>query len=173
MQEYTSNSTFNLNSFNKRQNEVKFIHQPQFYLSRNEELAILRLLTRPMTIYLIEDDTIYADFIKKSLSSNAEYTIKAFASAEDGLTALDAALPDVLIIDYKLPGMSGIDLYEKIKSRLKANNKVVMLSSLDDGNMVLNFIQRGVRDYVIKDENVIESLQAVLSGNEDDYYLFN
>jgi DNA-binding NarL/FixJ family response regulator len=126
-----------------------------------------------MTIYLIEDDTIYADFIKKSLSSNAEYIIKVFSSAEEGLAALATSLPEVLIIDYKLPGMTGIDLYEKIKSRLKENNKVIMLSSLDDGNMVLNFIQRGVRDYIIKDENVIESLQAVLSGNEDDYYLFN
>lgn len=125
-----------------------------------------------MTIYLIEDDAIYADFIKKSLSNNAEYIINAFSSAEEGLTALATTLPDVLIIDYKLPGMNGIDLYEKIKSRLKENNKVVMLSSLDDGNMVLNFIQRGVRDYVIKDENVIDSLVAVLSGNEDDYYLF-
>lgn len=126
-----------------------------------------------MTIYLIEDDAIYADFIKKSLSNNAEYIIHTFSSAEDGLTALAKALPEVLIIDYKLPGMSGIDLYEKIKSRLTDKNKVVMLSSLDDGNMVLNFIQRGVRDYVIKDENVIDSLEAVLSGNEDDYYLFN
>jgi len=79
----------------------------------------------------------------------------------------------VMIFDYKLPGMSGIDLYEKIKPLLKDNNKVIMLSSLDDGNMVLNFIQRGVRDYVIKDENVIESLQSVLNGNEEDYYLFN
>lgn len=126
-----------------------------------------------MTIYLIEDDTIYADFIKKSLSSNAEFVITTFSSAEDGLAALTKTLPEILIIDYKLPGMSGIDLYEKIKPRLTDKNKVVMLSSLDDGNMVLNFIQRGVRDYVIKDENVIESLQAVLSGNEDDYYLFN
>ncbi len=126
-----------------------------------------------MTIYLIEDDAIYADFIKKSLSNNAEYVINTFSSAEDGLAALAKTLPEVLIIDYKLPGMNGIDLYEKIKSRLTEKNKVVMLSSLDDGNMVLNFIQRGVRDYVIKDENVIDSLQAVLSGNEDDYYLFN
>ncbi len=126
-----------------------------------------------MTIYLIEDDAIYADFIKKSLSNNAEYVIHTFSSAEDGLVALTKTLPEVLIIDYKLPGMSGIDLYEKIKSRLTEKNKVVMLSSLDDGNLVLNFIQRGVRDYVIKDENVIDSLEAVLSGNEDDYYLFN
>ena len=48
-----------------------------------------------------------------------------------------------------------------------------MLSALDDGNMVLSFIQKGVRDYVIKDESVIESLGAVLEGKEDDYYLFN
>ena len=47
-----------------------------------------------------------------------------------------------------------------------------MLSALDDGNMVLSFIQRGVRDYVIKDDGVIESLTAVLEGNEDEYYLF-
>jgi hypothetical protein len=38
--------------------------------------------------------------------------------------------------------------------------------------MVLSFIQKGVRDYVIKDENVIESLKAILDGKEDDY-LFN
>jgi len=126
-----------------------------------------------MTIYLVEDDSIYAEFILKSLSGNPNYTFTLFASAEDGLKALQTTLPDVMIFDYKLPGMSGIDLYEKIKPRLKDGNKVIMMSSLDDGNMVLNFIQRGVRDYVIKDENVIESLLAVLNGNEEDYYLFN
>lgn len=126
-----------------------------------------------MKIYLVEDDTIYAEFIQKSLSSNPAHSFKVFHTAEDCLKEITNSLPDVLIIDYKLPGMSGIDLYEKIKGRLKDTNKVIMLSSLDDGNMVLNFIQRGVRDYVIKDENVIESLQAVLNGSEDDYYLFN
>lgn len=126
-----------------------------------------------MTIYLVEDDAIYAEFILKSLRGNPNYVITTFLSAEDGLKAIQKNLPDVMIFDYKLPGMSGIDLYEKIKPLLKDNNKVIMLSSLDDGNMVLNFIQRGVRDYVIKDENVIESLEAVLNGNEEDYYLFN
>lgn len=125
-----------------------------------------------MTIYLVEDDVIYAEFIKKSLSDDGRM-FSVFHSAEEGLQALQKALPDVLIIDYKLPGMSGIDLYEQIKPRLKEENKVIMLSSLEDGNMVLNFIQRGVRDYVIKDENVIDSLQTVLNGSEDDYYLFN
>lgn len=125
-----------------------------------------------MTIYLVEDDVIYAEFIKKSLRADGR-VFSVFHSAEDGLVALQKDLPDVLIIDYKLPGLNGIDLYEKLKPRLKEENKVIMLSSLEDGNMVLNFIQRGVRDYVIKDENVVDSLQAVLNGSEDDYYLFN
>lgn len=126
-----------------------------------------------MQIFLIEDDTIYAEFLKKALGQNPEYKINAFVNAEDALVSLNSNLPDALIIDYKLPGISGIEFYEKIKGRVKEEHKVIMLSALDDGNMVLSFIQKGVRDYVIKDENVIESLRAILEGKEDDSYLFN
>jgi DNA-binding NarL/FixJ family response regulator len=126
-----------------------------------------------MKIYLVEDDTIYAEFIRKSLGQNPDYQITLFTSAEDALPPIQTTLPDVLIVDYKLPGMTGIDLYEKIKGRLTEEIKVIMMSAIDDGNMVLSFIQKGVRDYVIKDENVIDSLKAILDGKEDDYYLFN
>jgi len=125
-----------------------------------------------MNIFLIEDDEIYAEFIKRALGENSGYKINSFANAEDALRAVNGKLPDVLIIDYRLPGMNGIELYEKIKSRITDDQKVIMLSALDDGNMVLSFIQKGVRDYVIKDENVIESLKAILEGKDEDY-LFN
>ncbi len=126
-----------------------------------------------MKIYLIEDDPIYAEFIGKALKSDPANELKTFYSGEECLKSLTSSLPDVMIIDYKLPGISGIDVYEKIKPRITEKNKVILLSSLDDGNMVLSFIQRGIRDYVIKDENVIDSLMSILSGKEDDYYLFN
>ncbi|HEV8515682.1 MAG TPA: response regulator [Cyclobacteriaceae bacterium] len=123
-----------------------------------------------MNIFLVEDDAIYSEFIRKGLSENAGYKVKPFASAEDALKAINGKLPEIIIVDYKLPGLSGIELYEKIKSKITDNNKVIMLSALDDGNMVLSFIQKGVRDYVIKDENVIHSLQAIISGNDDHYF---
>ena len=125
-----------------------------------------------MNIYLIEDDTIYAEFIKKALGQNKGYKISHFESAEGALKSIQSSMADALIIDYKLPGMSGIELYETIKEKVKESTKVIMLSALDDGNMVLSFIQKGVRDYVIKDENVIESLVAILEGKDEDY-LFN
>jgi DNA-binding NarL/FixJ family response regulator len=126
-----------------------------------------------MNIFLVEDDEIYSEFIRTALGQNPEYKVNTFVTAEDALKAINGRLPEILIIDYRLPGMSGIDLYEMIKSRITDSNRVIMLSALDDGNMVLSFIQKGVRDYVIKDENVIESLQAILSGKDEDYFLFN
>jgi len=123
-----------------------------------------------MNILLVEDDQIYSEFIRKALSKNVDYHVKPFFSAEEALKAINGNLPEVVIIDYKLPGLSGIELYEKIKSKITDVHKVIMLSALDDGNMVLSFIQKGVRDYVIKDEHVVDSLQAIISGNDENYF---
>lgn len=135
-----------------------------------KNLLYLRSIPFCMRIFLVEDDKIYSDFIRKALGQNADYNVTAFSSAEDAMKELNGALPDVLIIDYKLPGMTGITMYENIKPKIKENTKVIMLSAIDDGNMVLSFIQKGVRDYVIKDENVIEALEAIIIGNEDLFF---
>jgi len=125
-----------------------------------------------MNVYLIEDDEIYAEFVQRSLNKNPVYKIKSFKSAEECLKNGNGSA-DAYIVDYNLPGKSGIDFYEEIKPRLKEENKLIMMSAIDDGNMVLSFIKKGVRDYVIKDDNVIESLTAILEGKEEDYYLFD
>jgi len=124
-------------------------------------------------IYVIEDDPIYSEFISKSLSKNPDYKVATFLSAEDALTAIEKEFPEALIIDYKLPSMSGIELYTKIKDKVNDDHKIIMMSAIDDGNLVLSFIKQGVRDYVIKDESVIDSLEAILEGKEEDYYLFD
>jgi DNA-binding NarL/FixJ family response regulator len=125
-----------------------------------------------MTVYIIEDDEIYAEFVQRSLSKNPNYKVKSFKSAEECLSSNNGSV-DAYIVDYYLPGKSGIEFYEAIKPQLKEDNKLIMMSAIDDGNMVLSFIKKGVRDYVIKDDNVIESLTAILEGKEEDYYLFD
>lgn len=126
-----------------------------------------------MEIVVIEDDKIYGEFICKSLQKPGR-ELRHFSSAEEALNYISSNQPEVLIIDYKLPGMTGMDFFLKIKDRIKLTpgTKAIMMSALDDGRMVLTFIQKGIRDYVIKDEYVIDSINAILEGKEDDMIFF-
>ncbi|HCW06193.1 MAG TPA: hypothetical protein DGG95_02385 [Cytophagales bacterium] len=123
-----------------------------------------------MQIILVEDDKIYADFISKALAKNPGFQVSVFSSAEDALKIIEGNLPEVLIMDYKLPGMTGINVFEQVKTKISPSNKVILMSAIDDGSMVLSFIQKGVRDYVIKDENVIEALETIINGDEEYFF---
>ncbi len=121
-----------------------------------------------LKVFLVEDDEVYAEFIKKHLRK--KYQIYSFITAEDCLLTLKSITPDVIIIDYNLPGMSGIELYEQFKDKISKKVKVIMMSAIDDGNLVLEFIRKGVRDYVVKDDNVINTLISVIEGEDDIYF---
>ena len=128
-----------------------------------------------MEVYLIEDDEIYSEFVRKSLTQS-DFNVKPFYNAEDCITELknNPLVPDVIIIDYKLPGMNGIEFFQTIQPTVDEDKtKLIVLSSIDDGNLVLDFIQKGIRDYVIKDDQVVSSLIAIIEGNDDDYYMFD
>lgn len=121
-----------------------------------------------LKVFLVEDDEEYAEFIKKSLRK--KYQIYSFITAEECLVTLKSISPDVLILDYQLPGMTGIELYEQVKNQLSSKVKVIMMSAIDDGNLVLDFIKKGVRDYVVKDEKVIKTLTSIIEGEDDIYF---
>jgi len=121
-----------------------------------------------LKVFLVEDDEAYAEFIKKSLRT--KYQIYSFITAEDFLLTMKSIDPDVLILDYHLPGMTGIELYDKVKDNLRNDVKVIMMSAIDDGNLVLEFIRKGVRDYVVKDDKVINTLISVIEGEDDIYF---
>ena len=120
----------------------------------------------PKKIFLVEDDRDYSQFIKVKLQNT--YEVETFSNAEDCSKALQVTTPDVLILDYYLPGMSGIELYDKIKNTLSERVKVIVLSSLDDILLYTEIIKKGIREYVIKDDNVISALIDAIEGDEDD-----
>ena len=118
-------------------------------------------------VFIIEDDSIYQEFLQKNLRT--KYNIYAYDNAEDAIMAFKSIKPDVLVIDYKLPGINGIELFEEIKDNI-GSSKVIIMSAIDDGNLVLDFIKKGIRDYVIKDEDIIESLVSIIEDNDSIYY---
>lgn len=115
------------------------------------------------SLYIVEDDEIYGRFLEANFKN--EYQVFCFVTAEDCLKAIENKSPDVMILDYNLPGMSGIELYETLKPKYHTT-KFIMLSSIDDGSQVLEFIKKGVNDYVVKDDNVLSALKSVIKGED-------
>lgn len=118
-------------------------------------------------IFLIEDDPVYAEFLKKSLESSKTFIVQVYKSAEDCLKSLESEInPNYIIIDYFLPGMSGIELYKKLRQQ-KVKAMAIILSSNTDGSLVVELVKQGIRNYVVKDENVIDSLTSIFEENPD------
>ncbi len=119
-------------------------------------------MPQPKRIYIVEDDPLTSSLVSTMLRKNANTEVLEFDDAAKALATCRKQYPDVLIIDYQLPGMSGIELFNAVKAELPPATVVIMASAIDDGSRVLEFIRAGIRNYVIKDKDFIQSIQQVM-----------
>jgi CheY-like chemotaxis protein len=117
---------------------------------------------RKKRIYVVEDDPLTSSLICTMLGKNPTMETIPFDDGQQALEACRKQFPDVLVIDYQLPGMTGIDLFDALKADLPESTVVIMASAIDDGTMVLKFIQKGIRNYVMKDSNLVKSIQEII-----------
>lgn len=107
-------------------------------------------LRAPIKIMLADDHHIVLDGLKSLLESDPDFhIIAALHSGEEVLECFRLERPDILLTDYTLPGISGLDLFRKIKA-LYPTVKVVVLSMHDEASVVRNVLKAGVNGYLLK-----------------------
>ncbi len=102
------------------------------------------------TILIIEDETAIRDMLKFTLSV-AGFAIIEAPNAEQGWALLQDHLPDGVIVDWMLPGMSGVQFCEKVRQyEVVANTPILMLTAKgEEADQVVGF-DAGADDYVVK-----------------------
>ena len=81
----------------------------------------------------MEDDASIADMYQRGLRW-AGYDVAVFATAAAFLDELDNQVPDVLVLDWMLPGIAGADLLRHLREGTRTRDlRVVILSSLSEG----------------------------------------
>ena len=125
------------------------------------------------TILLVEDEPEIRDMLSFSLS-RAGYEVWESESAEDALTRLDGRLPNLLILDWMLPGLSGVDLARRLRQdEHTAALPIIMLTARGEETDKLKSFGSGVDDYVTKPfspRELIARVKALLrrSGTPED-----
>lgn len=101
-----------------------------------------------MNIFLIEDDPKVAKFIQQGLKEEG-YTVRRFASGEDGLEAARKGSFDVLVLDVNLPGKNGLEVCRNLRS-LGIAKPVLMLTARDTIDNRVEGLDAGADDYLVK-----------------------
>jgi DNA-binding NtrC family response regulator len=118
-------------------------------------------------IFIVEDDTWYRNFLSYTLQLNPDYEVVSFENAKDCLNSLHQK-PDLITIDYSLPGINGSDLIKKIKE-IDDQVQLIVISGQEDINTAVNLLKLGVFDYIIKNEDtktrLMNSVQNALINN--------
>jgi len=88
-------------------------------------------------------------------------------TADEAFRLAEAYMPDVVIMDIRMPGNSGIDACREITSQLDGV-QVIMLTSYSDDELILKALQAGASGYILKqvgNRSIVSALEAVRSGN--------
>lgn len=114
-------------------------------------------------LLLVDDDPSNRELLRRRVKRMG-YSARTVSSGEEALAILETDRFDLVLLDYMMPGLSGLETLQRMKasSRLRTI-PVIMLSASDDIEMMVDCILQGAEDYIFKPFNPI-LLQARISA---------
>jgi two-component system response regulator NreC len=120
-----------------------------------------------VTVLLVDDHPIVRQGLRNLLDSMPDF--KVIGEAGDGLQALEMiekTLPQVLVIDVVMPGLTGIEVTQRVKHQWPAT-KVIVLSMQNNEAYVVSALKNGASGYILKDtapEELVDAIRTVVKG---------
>ena len=119
-------------------------------------------------ILLVDDHEVVRLGLKSLLEHNDQFQVIAEAgSAKDAIEKVEEFMPDVVLMDIRLPGTSGIDACQEITARWP-KVRVIILTSYAEDEMLFSAIRAGASGYVLKQigaEGLIAAIEAACRGD--------
>lgn len=115
-------------------------------------------------ILVVEDETDISGLLVRILKEAGYQTVQAFSGTEAGLL-LDRDIPDMILLDLMLPGMSGEELLHEIREQRRYDMPVLILSAKSAVNDKVTLLKMGADDYITKPfepEEVLARVEAAL-----------
>ncbi|MBN8482852.1 MAG: response regulator transcription factor [Xanthomonadales bacterium] len=120
-----------------------------------------------ISVCLVDDQTLVRQGIRSLLELSD--TIRVVAEAADGAQAVQLipeVSPDVVLLDMRMPGMSGLDVLNALATAGKLPPTII-LTTFDDDQLVLAGLKAGARGYLLKDvslDQLVDAVKVVAGG---------
>lgn len=118
-------------------------------------------------LFVIDDHEMVREGLKAMLKAEPDFEIVGdAANAEQAFEQVDRLRPDVILLDVRLPGMSGIEICRSITERYP-DIAVIFVTTYTDETLIAQCIQAGARGFIVKDIERFDlkrSIRAVARG---------
>lgn len=118
-------------------------------------------------VFLVEDHAIVREGISSLLALSQDIeVVGAVGSAEEALTEIPAVMPDVLLLDVKLPNLNGVELIRRLQAR-GGLPPTLILTTFEDDELLFEGLKAGARGYLLKDislEQLLEGIREIARG---------
>jgi FixJ family two-component response regulator len=115
------------------------------------------------TVFVVDDDEAVRGSLKLLLKA-LSLPVQAYASAQEFLAGFDPARSGCLVLDIRMPGMSGLELQEELNSR-GAMLPIIFITGHGDVPMAVEAMQRGAMDFLQKpfrDQDLLDRINKAL-----------
>ncbi|WP_294450657.1 response regulator transcription factor [Ruminococcus sp.] len=119
-----------------------------------------------MNIVIVDDDKLVAVSLKTILESTGSVNVLAMGSCgEEAIELYSRHRPDVLLMDIRMNGMSGIEAGEKILADFP-EAKILYLTTFSDDEYIIKAVLMGAKGYILKQdfESICPALETVMNG---------
>jgi len=113
-------------------------------------------------LLIIEDDPYVQRFYERLFRWH-DYAVEIAKDGNEGITKAKALMPILILLDIVLPNMNGIQVLEKLKSDPHTKGlSVVMLTNIDEDEMVKKAADMGALDFIVKSSASEEDLLTIV-----------
>jgi DNA-binding NarL/FixJ family response regulator len=122
-------------------------------------------------ILIADDQSLFREALKTLLGAYPGFEIVGDASnGEEALRLAFSLVPDVVLMDLRMPIMDGVEATRKIV-KLGKNIKVIVLTTFDDDENVFEGLRAGAVGYLLKDVSADKLIEAIRAASKGEYFL--
>src|SRR5690242_20465189 len=113
-----------------------------------------------LNLFLVEDNHDIRTQLEVLLKGEPEYQCHSFRNAEEAIAHLKHEVPDIILMDIHLPGMSGIDATRYVVEKYPSV-QVMMLTIYEDDDKIFRALKAGASGYMLKKTKPAELITAI------------
>jgi len=112
-------------------------------------------------VLIVEDDKATGDVLASAINDQRGYAAVTVASADEALAALSRVDPDLMVVDIRMPGMSGLELYDRIREDPRFRSLPVVFETGTGREHANELRERGIATYIRKPFDIAELVRFV------------